>query len=115
MFMKKHFIKLVSIAIVMFVTLLSYGYTRLTEDSYVVTVTDKFVKNEKYLVYTTEGTFEVTDTLMYFRWTSSDTWGEIEKGATYKITATGFRLGQLSMYENIISLEKIEQKQVDSE
>lgn len=83
-----------------------YAYTRFTEDTYTVTVTDKYPKDQKYLVFTDQGTFEVTDTFMYLRFNSSDVWGSIEKGTKYQITATGFRLGFFSMYENIIDFKK---------
>ena len=86
------------------------------EQTYVATVTDKDVKNynnsSKYLVFTkTEDeetrVFSVEDSLLRFRWNSSDVYGEIEVGKTYQFTTVGFRFEILSMYENIIDFEEI--------
>lgn len=85
----------------------AYGITRASEDSYTITVTSKVPKDDKYLVFTDKGTFEITDTLMYLRFTSSDYWGKLEVGSTYNVTATGYRVGFLSWYENIVDFEKI--------
>ena len=86
------------------------------EQTYVATVTDKDVRNynnsSKYLVFTKtkdEETrvFSVEDSLLRFRWNSSDVYGEIEVGKTYRFTVVGFRIEILSMYENIIDFEEI--------
>lgn len=90
--------------------------TNYNEQTYVATVTDKDVKNydksSKYLVFTKteEGetrVFSVEDSLLRFRWNSSDVYGEIEVGKTYRFTVVGFRIEILSMYENIIDFEEI--------
>lgn len=86
------------------------------EQTYVATVTDKDVRNynnsSKYLVFTkTEDgetrVFSVEDSLLRFRWNSSDVYGEIEVGKTYRFTVVGFRIEIFSMYENIIDFEEI--------
>lgn len=90
--------------------------TNYNEQTYVATVTDKDVKNynnsSKYLVFTKtkDGetrVFSVEDSLLRFRWNSSDVYGEIEVGKTYRFTTVGFRFEILSMYENIIDFEEI--------
>ena len=86
------------------------------EQTYVATVTDKDVRNynnsSKYLVFTkTEDgetrVFSVEDSLLRFRWNSSDVYGEIEVGKMYRFTVVGFRIEIFSMYENIIDFEEI--------
>ena len=86
------------------------------EQTYVATVTDKDVRNynnsSKYLVFTkTEDgetrVFSVEDSILRFRWNSSDVYGEIEVGKTYQFTTVGFRFEILSMYENIIDFQEI--------
>ena len=86
------------------------------EQTYVATVTDKEVKNyknsSKYLVFTkTEDgetkVFSVEDSLIRFRWNSSDIYGDIEAGNTYRFTTIGFRFEILSIYENIIDFKEI--------
>ena len=80
---------------------------RLTEEIDTVIVSKTFVKGNDYLVYTDKGTYKVGDTLAYFRYNSSDVWGKFKPNTRYKITHTGFRVGFLSMYENIVEFKQI--------
>lgn len=57
----------------------------------------------KYLVFTDEGTFEITDSLVFGRFSSSDVYGRMREGKTYEFTVAGFRQPVLSMYPNIVS------------
>lgn len=93
------------------------------EQTYVTTVTDKDVKNynnsSKYLVFTKtdEGetrVFSVEDSLLRFRWNSSDVYGKIEVGKTYQFTTVGFRFEIFSMYENIIDVQEISSESADA-
>ncbi len=87
---------------------------RSSVDEYVVTVESKErIANgsgnnlsHRYLVFTDEGTFEVTDTLLFFDFSSSDRYSRLKDGRTYRIKASGWRVPFLSMYENIIELEE---------
>lgn len=84
-----------------------------TEKSYEVTITDKGIKDSKYMVFTKDEDedvypFEIADNIFYFRWDSSDMYGKIEIGNTYKIKTIGWRVPLFSWYENIVSAEKIE-------
>ena len=70
------------------------------------TVSDKGVKrhgrsDDKYLVYTDNGTYEITDSLFWPRFDSSDLYGCIEVGKTYEFTVAGYRVPFLTMYPNI--------------
>jgi hypothetical protein len=76
------------------------------ERTITTTVTDKGVKrhgesNDKYLVYTDDGTYEITDSLFWPRFDSSDLYGCIEVGKTYQFTVAGYRVPLLTMYPNI--------------
>jgi len=74
-----------------------------------VTITDKAIKrygdNDKYLVFTDKGVFEVTDNLFIGRFDSSDFYGELKIGKTYDFKLRGYRVPILSMYQNIESFE----------
>lgn len=74
-------------------------------DEYTATVNKTMVKSDTYLVYTDHGTFEMTDSLAFFRFSTSDEWGKVKENEKYNISATGWRLPLFSMYENIISIE----------
>lgn len=102
--MKNRFISLVSSLCVMVIISLTFTYTRLTECTHTVTVTDKY----QNLVTTTGGTFVVQDTIMYSQFGSSNILDSIEVGSTYNITTTGIHIEWFSMYKNIIHLEKVE-------
>ena len=60
----------------------------------------------KYLVFTDKGVFENTDSLLNFKWNSSDIYGELKVGETYTFNVYGWRVPFLSMYKNITSVEK---------
>ncbi len=81
-------------------------------DEYVVfTLEDKerIVKqsSSKYIIFTDKGTFQNTDTIFYWKWNSSDLYGNMKRGKTYKAHVYGFRFGLFSWYKNIISIELI--------
>lgn len=76
------------------------------------TVSDKGTKrhddNERYLIYTTEGTFEITDSLFAGRFDSSDLYGKIEVGKTYQMYIAGERHPFLTMYPNLYEIKEVE-------
>lgn len=94
-----------SIAIGVFLTFfLPIVVCRSTADEIEVTV----VKTENtihdgYLIFTDKETFKITDSVPYWRWNSSDVYGNIHVGKTYHLKVYGWRIHFLSMYRNIIS------------
>ena len=60
-----------------------------------------------YMVFTTEGTFKVTDSLLLLRWDSSDVYAGIEEGQTYRFSVIGWRVPFLSWYPNIERAEQL--------
>ena len=46
----------------------------------------------KYLVFTDEGTFSLSDSLIYGRWRSSDIYGRLKTERTYSFDVAGWRL-----------------------
>lgn len=61
----------------------------------------------KYLIYTSAGTFENTDSITSGKFNSSDVFGDITIGHTYKAHVRGWRSGFLSMYPNILSINEV--------
>lgn len=95
---------------------LSHG----TKDTAVVTVEDKerVVKNDDsyYLVWTdvqnedgseTSEVFKVTDDFFQGKFNASDTYGQLDIGGTYEVTVNGFRIGLISEYRNILSVDGV--------
>ena len=85
---------------------------RATATTVIITVEDKGTKRsgsnmDKYLIYTDNGTYEITDSIAFFRWNSSDLYGSLKVGSTYECTVCGFRNPFLSSYENIITAIEI--------
>ena len=83
----------------------------------IVRVTEKTVKNSdeggKYLVFGEDEngsvhTFEITDSLLRFRFNSSDVYAAIKPGYKYKFTVGGSRVHFLSWYPNIYKYELLE-------
>ena len=83
---------------------------RASETTVTFTVEDKAIKryrdDDKYLVYTDNGTYEITDSLVYWRWDSSDLYGKIKVGETYEAKVYGWRIPIFSSYKNIVSIEE---------
>lgn len=91
------------LAAALVVAALVYSGSRFDET---VTITGKDVKNTSenstYLVFTDKGTYCVKDSILFFRWDSSDVYGSLREGETYDVEAVGWRVPILSMYPNII-------------
>jgi prepilin-type N-terminal cleavage/methylation domain-containing protein len=88
---------------------------RCTEDTVIITVEDKAIKrkgdsDDKYLIYTDKGTFEITDSIAYWRWDSSDLYGKIKVGHTYECKVCGWRIPILSSYKNIIEATEVQEE-----
>jgi len=84
-----------------------------------LSVNDKIVKTQsngdggvssKYLIFTGNGTYEITDSIFNWNFHASDTYGNIKKGSCYKATIDylSWRVPFLSMYENILEAEEFE-------
>ena len=59
-----------------------------------------------YLIYSDSGTYKLEDELFYGNFNSSDWYGKIQEGNTYKFDLIGYRIGWLSSYQNIVKMEK---------
>ena len=81
-----------------------------TEDSATFTVskTERVSDGESstYLIFTEGEVFENSDSLMRWKWNSSDMYGEMKAGQTYKAVGYGWRIPFLSSYRNIVTLTK---------
>jgi exopolysaccharide biosynthesis protein len=76
-----------------------------------VTVTGTTVKvyghHSKYLVFTSDGVFENTDTWSYLKFDSSDIQGQLMQGGTFDISYYGFRVPFFSKYPNITYVQRV--------
>lgn len=84
------------------------AYTTATEVQFTVTEKERVVtKNtSKYIIFTEKEVFENTDSVWYLKFNSSDIYGKLNKGETYKAKVYGFRVPFLSWYRNIVSITK---------
>lgn len=58
-----------------------------------------------YLVYTDKGTFKLEDDLFRGNFYSSDTYGKLKQDSTYTFKTSGYRIGFMSSYPNIIEVK----------
>jgi hypothetical protein len=81
-------------------------------------VTEKAVKNNssesKYLIYTKDldgniETYEITDSVLRFRFDSSDIYAGIEVGKTYEFKVAGSRIKAFSWYSNIYEYTEVKE------
>ena len=61
--------------------------------------------SSKYLVYTSTGVYENTDSLWYWKWNSADVYNDLEIGETYEVKVYGFRVPFLSWFRNIVEIK----------
>ena len=66
-----------------------------------------------YLIFTDKGVFKNGDNYLFFKFNSSDIQNEIEKNNCYNIKTRFWRVTFLSMYKNIMTLDKINCKQLN--
>ncbi len=72
-----------------------------------VTYEDEGVNKSKYLIYSDQEVFENVDDWFYLKFSSSDIYGQLNAGQSYKVWLSGWRINIFSSYRNIISIEKV--------
>ena len=120
---KSYFIEIISSVLVIAIAIFFSLAASFNDTEYTVTVTDKerVVKissdesnsSSKYLVFTEDAqgetiVFENTDNIFRGKFNSSTFQGQLKIGNTYRITVVGYRVPFLSMYQNIIAIEGVE-------
>lgn len=119
--MKSTLKKVVIIAAVIVIIICCQSMINFNDTTYEVKITDKeriYQKGDegsKYLVFgeDKEGNvmvFENTDCIARGKWNSSNLQGELKEGSTYRITVVGYRIEFLSIYQNIIKVDKMERR-----
>lgn len=58
-----------------------------------------------YLVYTDKGTLKLEDDLFRGNFYSSDVYGKLRQDSTYTFKTSGYRIGWMSEYPNIIEVK----------
>ena len=85
-------------------------------DTVIGTVTEKVVKryddDDKYLIFVDKGdgeveTLENTDSLIEWKWDSSDMYAKIHAQKKYRFKVYGWRVKFMSWYKNIVGVEEI--------
>ncbi len=59
---------------------------------------------DKYLVYTDNAVYQVTDNVFFLRFDSSDDYGKLKQGGMFKVEVIGWRIPFLSQYQNILDV-----------
>jgi hypothetical protein len=109
---------IVSVLAIAMILVSCFAYTgcyRATAEHVVFTVNDKDRVSygsgdsleHKYLIYTDVETFECTDSWSFGKFNSSDIYGRMKRGSTYKAKVAGWRHSWTSSYRNIITLTKM--------
>jgi hypothetical protein len=70
-------------------------------------VANRFEEGAKYMVFTPNETFENTDVLIFGKLNSSDLYGNMKEGATYKADVAGLRIPLLNWHRNIIRVQEV--------
>ena len=108
---------IVAIIVILIVAIFMGSVGSYNEAEYVMTVTEKErVADEdgsKYLIFGEDENgnsyvFENTDNMLRGKWDSSNMYGEIKIGDTYKFTVVGYRIPLFSSYQNIIKFSEVQ-------
>lgn len=106
----KYIIATLSVTFVLFALVFPfyYAYGTDTYTTFTVNRMERVVTQDssKYLVFTDSEVFENTDSLLYWKFNSSDVYGQLEIGKTYKARVYGWRIKFLSNYRNIIEIKE---------
>ena len=106
------------ILVIIFISIIALSCTGcmeyINEQTVTCKVKDKWVKryDEKdvYLISCDDEVYKIEDLLFFGKFDSSDMYASIDKGKTYKITTTGYRMPYLSEYKNINKIEEVKEK-----
>ena len=98
---------IIVIAVLLITYPVSYAFTSGEET---ITIKDKWVKyhgnDAKYLVSSEDGqVFEITDSIIRWRFDSSNLYADIDVGNSYDIETQGWRFAFMSDYKNILEAE----------
>lgn len=64
-------------------------------------------RDSKYLIFGKKEVYEDTDSLLFGKFNSSDIYGKIDPGHTYRFTVVGWRIPFFSKYRNILKIHRI--------
>ncbi len=106
---------LVTLAVLFFVLIIPlinvfYVYGTQKNVTLDINKTERIVERDgsgsKYLIYTKEGVYENTDTLLRGKFNSSDVYNQLEAGKKYNCDTYGWRMPFFSSYPNIVSCQE---------
>lgn len=111
--MKKLILNIALLAIILLIIVVLMFSEYLNNQEREITVTDKYIKRsgeaDIYLIVDeNKNTYKITDLFFKFKFNSTDLYNELEKGNTYIVKTSGFRIKILSQYPNINEIEKVE-------
>ena len=94
---------LVVVFIIALIPTMHFG-TMTTISNVIVTDKERITNKDesKYLVFSSNETFENTDSLLAFKFNSSDIQGRIKINSTCEFKVTGLRIPIMSSYRNIL-------------
>ena len=96
---------------VLFVLMLGFPYWTADTVSFTVSEKERIQdgNSSKYLIFTESEVFENSDSLMRWKWGSSDMYGAMKEDITYTAEVYGWRVPFLSMYRNIVSITEVKE------
>lgn len=101
--------------LIIIIGFICYPYVTRSQDTITINKTEVKRSNnsDKYLIFATDSNgekvvLENTDSIAFLKFDSSDIQGELEVGTTYNIETSGIRIPFLSVYKNILEIEKVD-------
>lgn len=106
---KKSLLQLIAVTTSVFLIATTISIMRVTDDEHVTILIKKkesisTYNDHQYMIYAEGETFTNADSIWYWKFNSSDIYGEISEGVYCRAHVCGWRVPFLSMYRNIISI-----------
>lgn len=105
---------IITIGVIIAVGFIAYYVTYAFTTGYeTITIKEKWVKysgeDAKYLVSSEGGqVFQITDSVIKWRFDSSNLYADLDEGDTYNINTQGWRFAVFSDYKNILEIEEMD-------
>ena len=108
--MKEIIVAVVLVGLVLGVPLMQHASVEtvliMVEDKQRISTGSDKSLDHKYLVFTDSEVFQNTDTMLFFKYGSSNLQNKLKRGTSYQVKVSGWRVPFLSWYRNIISIKE---------
>ena len=97
------------VIVIVFGLVFGFSYAGSVKDGVQIVVESKervtTSESSKFVVFTDKGVYEVTDTIIFFDFSSAERYSQLKVGKSYTVKQAGWRFSFLSWYPNILEIK----------